>query len=107
MPQHAAPSPRGVHSGSSVPHTAEMLGDTFLASGVVSGAGRTRSSRAALRGNEHPAHIYKGLPMLSLLGSQRFLFIGASWNHLSFKGCGTCLSTDGRVTSLLQAGQGL
>lgn len=85
-----------------------MLGDTFLASGVVSGAGRTRSSHAALRGNEHPAHIYKGLPMLSLLGSQRFLFIDAPfWNQLSFKACGTYLSTDGRVTSLLQAGQGL
>lgn len=97
-----APSPGGVHGGGSVPHTAEMLGDTFLTSAVVSGAGGTPSSHAVLRGRGRPAHICKGLPVLSLLGSQRLLSIAPVPRV-----CGTFLSTDGKVAIFLQTGGGL
>ena len=102
MAQHPAPSPGGVHSGSSVPHMGEMPGDEFLTSAVVSRAVRTPSSHAPLRGSGHPARIYKGVPVVSSLASQRLLCIAPSRRV-----CGIALRTDGEVAILLQIGGGL
>lgn len=46
---------------------------TYSSCLLWSAAVRTPSSKAVLRDSEHPACICKGPPVLSLLGSQRFL----------------------------------
>lgn len=61
--QRPAPFPGGgVRSGSSVPHMAEMLGNTFLTPAVVSRAGRTSSSHGCVEGQWAPFPYLRGAP---------------------------------------------
>lgn len=82
MAQH-----HGLHGPSSVPHTAEVLGD-------IPHICCDQWGWEDLRGSGHLAHIYKGLPVLPLVGSQRFLCVAPV-----HRVCGTSPNTDeGKVT---------